>query len=135
MTIWDGLARTLRPMAEASLPDLALIEQLVRSDRKPGGKITETWTPLLADVACRCMPATMAQTQSLSADQLTAPNHWAVSFAMGTPVLFGHRLTVTGTDLDGNAWTRVLNVVSVDGPKTYEVLRVALCIDPAPGGR
>lgn len=119
-------------MAEASLPDRATIERHVRV-RQPGGKIIETWQLVQANVPCHVFAQAPPTAETLTADQLKALNRWTISLPMSTAISEGMRVTVVGLDLDGATWVRKLNVVGVDGPRTYEVLRNATAVDPAIG--
>lgn len=134
MTMWDDLVAGLTPMAEDSLPDLALLERPVRT-RIPGGGISTAWETAIADVPCRALPVSLAQAESLVAESVQALSRWQVAFPIATALTPDMRVTIAGVDKDGRAWSRgPLTVISIDGPRTYEVLRSAICIDPTTAG-
>lgn len=138
-SVWTTLARALKPLADQSLHDLCTIRRAVRG-RVVGGGISETWANVGIDIPCRIASASTPQGETLLADQMSALKRWNVTMPLGTPVAEGDYIDITGTDIlndtdDSNTWPRTVRVVGVPDPATYEVLRLAVCIDVTPDGR
>lgn len=135
MTIWDGVVKSLEPLARQSLPDLCSSTRGTKSNRRPGGAYDETPVAVLTDEPCRVTPTSLASATSLVAEATEVLNRWQVAMWRGADLAVNDILTASGTDNDGNAWTRKLVVISVDGPRTYEVLRTATCSELSTSGR
>lgn len=73
-------------------------------------------------------------TDSGQADQTVFIARWVVVFDLeGPPVAEGNRLTVTGVDVAGIPWTRVVLVVGSRSPRTFSGMRTYVCQDVGPG--
>lgn len=91
------------------------------------------WVTVADVVPCRMAPLDPAS-ESAQADQTVNINRWVVAFDLeGPPVSEGDRLTVTGTDAVGGAWTRSVLVIGSRTPRTYSAMRSYICQDVGPG--
>lgn len=91
-----------------------------------------TGAPALA-VPCRMAPLVPA-VDSSQAEQTVNISRWMVTFDLGgPPVAEGNRLTVSGTDVAGNPWTRIVLVVGSRAPRTFSAMRSFVCQDVGPG--
>jgi hypothetical protein len=113
----------------ASLPDRCVILEEVIIDA-PGGRETSSWVPVFANVPCR-LSTSGAAAETMTAEQLQSIGRWVLVLPVGTAIHEKHHVTVTLRD----GSTRDLNVISVGGPKTYEIERKVMCSDLTAGGR
>lgn len=128
MTMWMNLARSLKPMALASLNERCNIQTSTRT-RVAGGGITVVFANVLTNVPCALFPAAVPQGEILTAEQLRAWNHWILKLPAETAIVEGQRVVISGTYPSGDTWTRTLEVLTCDGPKSFEVLRECSCRD------
>lgn len=84
------------------------------------GGTVQTAATTVATVACRLAPAQTADREALVAGGLQAQAAWRIAVPQGTDVRRTDRLTIG---------TRVFEVISVYGPRSYETARVALCVE------
>lgn len=135
MTVWDTVVKALEPFGADSLVDVCTVVRTVRGNRQPGGSYDETLTTILTGVPCRVTPTSLASSEAMVAEALDVLNRWQVAVWRGTDLQTDDQITATGVDNDGNAWTRVLVVISVDGPRSYQVLWTATCSELSTSGR
>ncbi len=125
--------RSLRETNRASLDSLATI--LVReTTTNPGGANTGkgTWRETATAIPCRLSTVDGAPIV-IQAGQLTTPDRVAVVFDLeGPDVAEGNRITVTGTDIAGQAWTRTVIVLTAQFPRTASAMRAFVCQDVGP---
>jgi hypothetical protein len=132
----DALA-ALRQQNVGSLTSLARIDGPVVSGSGGGGANAggRAWHTVDggAAVPCRMAPLVPA-IESTQADENVNIARWVVVFDLtGPAVAEGQRLTITGVDVAGNAWSRVVLVVGSRSPRTFSAMRTFICQDVGPG--
>lgn len=122
-------ARTVAALAAlnaASLPHAAVIAGPTYTAAH-GAQQVHYDTPRLSGVPCRVSIPALSGGELVTAEQLRALSRYTVVFAAGTDVRELDRLTVTGTDAAGRAFTLVLDVVTVGAPLAVEAMRKTVC--------
>lgn len=135
-----GALERLRRLHVTTLKDRALIERPT-STSGTGGANTGTrgfavvGGTDVTPAACAISPAAAGSTAT-EADQNVALNRWNLRLDVeGPPLGPGYRVTVTGADLAGVVYTRVLVVLGEHNPRTWSTLRKYVCEDAGPGRR
>lgn len=134
--------RALRDLNVSTLTSVARIDAPTTSSGAGGANVGgRAWktvvdpnshAPALA-VPCRMAPL-VPSTDSGQADQTVFIARWVVVFDLdGPPVIEGNRLTVTGVDVAGIPWTRIVLVIGSRSPRTFSSMRTYVCQDVGPG--
>lgn len=120
---------TVALLAALNAEDLPHRAQVVvpTSASAPGGERATTWA-VARTLPCRLRAIGLSPDERLTADQLAARDQYRVVFAAGADLAEAHRLTVTGTDVAGRAWSLALEVVSIAAYEMAETQRTALCV-------
>jgi hypothetical protein len=122
-----------------TLTSFATIERPGTAATAGGGANTgaPTWTVVQSGTAVECAISPLVGGQvPTEASQAVALNRWRVRFDYCAPAIGpGYRLTVTGVDAGGGAWTRVVIVLAEHTPRTASAARVYVCEDAGPGRR
>ncbi len=130
--------RSLRDLNRKALDSLASIEREVVSSAPGGGANTgaKVWTTIDGGDAVPCRLAPDADGGvTIQAGQLTTPDKMLVVFDVDSPdIVLGDRITVSGADLDGTEWIRVLTVLTPKNPRTNSTGRAYVCLDVSPTG-
>lgn len=117
---------TLAAINNASLPHRAQIDRPSTSTG-PGGVVAPTYTTIASGIPCRRAIAGHSAGERTIADQVQPIVADVVVFAPGADVREHDRLTVTGTDAGGTAFTLVFDVDAVMAPLAAEAMRKVLC--------
>jgi hypothetical protein len=134
----DALAAA-RAVLRPTLTSFATIERPTTGSTAGGGANTgaPAWTgvPNGTNVECAISPLVGGQVPT-EASQSVALNRWRVRFDYCAPAVGpGYRLTISGVDAAGGAWTRVVVVLGEHTPRTVSAARVYVCEDAGPGRR
>lgn len=130
--------KSLRALNIAALDSRAVIETPSAASVPGGGANTgrKGWTVVDGgdDVPCR-LSAMDAAPVVIQAGQFTTPEHVLVVFDLeGPDVRQGDRITVSGTDIASQEWTRRVTVLSALSPRTNSAMRMFVCQDVSPAG-
>lgn len=91
MDIGAIVAANLKPVSDATMPELAVIMQATQTDDMAGG-YTEVWEPLKDEDGepilwpCRILPLDPSDTEYAQAERLTNRTPYLASFRLGTPL-------------------------------------------------
>jgi hypothetical protein len=136
-----GSLSRLRRLNLASMKDRAVVEAPTEAAGDDGGAGTgtDTWAPVagtdVTPAPCRISPAA-AGAVATEADQNVALNRWTLTLDVEGPAVGpGYRVTVTGIDVAGDAYTRRLIVLGEHNPRTFAAMRRYACEDAGPGRR
>lgn len=131
----------LRDLNRGSLVSRAKLERLTdAAGPGPGGGANtraKTWATVAGGDAlpCRLAPASAGNPSSVADQTVDLARARLVLDVEGPAVLEGDRLTVTGVDAAGNAWTRVVAVLGAESPRSFSAMRVFVCENAPPGQR
>lgn len=128
--------QSLRALNVGSLTSRARIDRPAYAAGQGGANTGgRTWVTIDDGdaVPCRVSPL-VPSAGNTEADENTNVAKWLVVFDLGDPAIHdGDRLTVTGTDVAGGAWSRSVIVVGPHYPRTFTSMRAFACNDAGPG--
>lgn len=128
--------RALRDINVGSLTSRARIDEQAYAGGSGGANVGgRTWHTIDDGdaVPCRMAPFVPA-IDSAQADATANIARWVVVFDLNGPeVIEGYRLTITGADVAGNAWTRMVVVIGARSPRTFSAMRTFICHDVGAG--
>lgn len=130
--------RALRALNRKSLDSVAVIEAPAIAGAPGGGANTGKRGWAVVDggdaVPCRLSNAE-AGTVVIQAGQSATPDRFLLVVDLEGPVIAdGYRVTVTGVDIAGQAWQRVVSIVSAFNPRTNSAMRAFVVQDVSPSG-
>jgi hypothetical protein len=135
----DEVLATARAVLRPTLTSFATIEHPVGGTSAGGGANTgpATWAIVSGGTSVECAISPLVGGQVASeASQAVALNRWRVRFDYCAPAIGpGYRLTITGVDAGGGAWSRTVIVLGEHTPRTVSAARVYVCEDVGPGRR
>lgn len=116
-----GDIKAFQSLSESAMDSLCTIQRQTTA-RQQGAvsKIVYTTDPAAVDIPCRLSIVGLPN-QLVTADQLRTAARWNVTLPLGTVVYDKDRLIVSGADIEGNAFSVMLDVAGIESPKSFQV--------------
>lgn len=121
--IAPGILTQLQVLSLRTFPDTAQIVRDTKVDDGRGGQ-TDSWN-VSSTVPCRLEPfmGRKGGDEEQRGDLFITAGYWRITLPSGTDITSKDRVTVT------TKANRTFEVKAVDGPKSYEVVLRAFCVE------